>query len=119
MHTVSLLFGGIISVFVIFSLVFALIISFLFILVSPFYYQLDTISLKHISNVDQQVLTQCPSHWNYYQSLNNCGSYATAAAIRALDQRDVSSEEVVAEMAFRLPDRFTHPWGIISTILQY
>jgi len=54
-----------------------------------------------------------PADANYRQTGNNCGPYATAAAIRALDGKDsVSSETVVKQMPLRVPGYFTMPLGI-------
>lgn len=52
-----------------------------------------------------------PANFNYRQTLNNCGSYSTAAAIRALTGRDFSAEAVVTDMPWRVPNRLTFPWG--------
>lgn len=91
----------------------------IFILLTPLYKSLDTVSLKHIGNIDSSVELHYPSNWNYSQSLNNCGPYATAAALRFLDQAEYDSEHIANNMTWRVPHVLTHPNGIINALEAY
>ena len=53
-----------------------------------------------------------PAGADYRQTGNNCGPYAAAAAVRALEGRDaLASEQAVAQMPLRVPGWITMPEG--------
>jgi hypothetical protein len=61
-----------------------------------------------------------PTNWQHRQTLNNCGSYSVAGAIRALYQTDsINSEEVVQNIPWRWPDKFTLPWGLEDQLKKH
>ena len=53
--------------------------------------------------------------WNYRQSINSCGPYSAAATIRALTQKDLSSEEIAQHIPWRFRG-ITLPFGILSIL---
>lgn len=59
------------------------------------------------------------SKYNFRQSDLNCGSYAAAAIIRVLADNKINSEEVVDNMRYRLPNKYTTPLGIIQSLKKY
>jgi hypothetical protein len=50
--------------------------------------------------------------FNFRQSLNNCASFATAAAFNVFEDNKKDPQKIADEIGFRLKDRFTLPLGI-------
>ena len=50
--------------------------------------------------------------FNYRQTVNDCGPFNVAAAVRALKKEEVSSAEFAKNIEWRLPNRYTLPWGM-------
>jgi len=55
------------------------------------------------------------SAWNYRQSINSCGPYSAAAAIRVATGKDLSSEDIAKHIPWRFHG-VTLPFGILSTL---
>lgn len=62
--------------------------------------------IKTISLIDY------PSKFNYKQTGNDCGPYNTAAVVRALKKDEVDSQTFAEEIGWRLPNKYTLPWGL-------
>lgn len=52
------------------------------------------------------------SELNYRQTINDCGPYNTAAVVRALKDKEIDSGEFAREIGWRLPNKYTLPWGL-------
>jgi hypothetical protein len=59
-----------------------------------------------------------PSTYNYYQTTNDCGPYNTAAIVRALKNVSVSSSKFAENIGWRLPNKYTLPWGLEEQLKQ-
>ena len=53
-----------------------------------------------------------PSEFNYRQTLNDCGPFNVAAIVRALTEKQVDSQEFAKNIEWRLPNKYTLPWGM-------
>lgn len=53
-----------------------------------------------------------PAKYNYKQTINDCGPFNVAAVVRALTDEDVDSAELAEEIKWRLPNKYTLPWGL-------
>ena len=53
-----------------------------------------------------------PSEFNYRQTVNDCGPFNVAAVVRALSENEVSSAEFAKNIEWRLPNKYTLPWGM-------
>lgn len=53
-----------------------------------------------------------PSEFNFRQTINDCGPFNVAAVVRTLTQKEVNSVEFATEMEWRLPNKYTLPWGL-------
>ena len=49
---------------------------------------------------------------HYRQSLNNCGPYSITTAINLLTDSNLNPQDTVKSISWRLPNYFTHPWGL-------
>lgn len=65
-----------------------------------------------------RVLLNYPMEHNFRQSLNSCGPYSVAAALRVLGDTQISSEEIASSIAWRYPNGPTLPWGIESALRE-
>jgi len=52
------------------------------------------------------------SEFNYRQTVNDCGPFNVAAVVRALSKQEVSSAEFAKNIEWRLPNKYTLPWGM-------
>jgi len=57
-------------------------------------------------------LIDYPSGFNYRQTTNDCGPYNTAAVVRAIKKIEVDSQKFAEEIEWRLPNKYTLPWGL-------
>lgn len=88
-------------------IIFVLAVAGLFALVySNIPSTIDKNQIKAISLIDY------PSEFNYRQTANDCGPYNTAAVVRALKKDDVDSRIFAEEIRWRLPNKYTLPWGL-------
>lgn len=53
-----------------------------------------------------------PPQYNYLQTRNDCGPFNVAAVVRALKEEDVDSTSFAKEIEWRLPNKYTLPWGL-------
>lgn len=53
-----------------------------------------------------------PSEFNYRQTVNDCGPFNVAAVVRALTNQEISSAEFAKNIEWRLPNKYTLPWGM-------
>ncbi len=67
---------------------------------------LDKKQIKTASLIDY------PSKYNYQQTANDCGPYNTAAVVRALKKEGIDSQTFAEEIEWRLPNKYTLPWGL-------
>lgn len=92
---------------------FLKILIILIILLSVFWLvkngQLLTIDKSKISN---SASLNYPSEFNYRQTINDCGPYNTAAVVRILTNNKVDSADFAKNTQFRLPNKYTLPWGL-------
>ena len=64
------------------------------------------------NRVFSQSLIEYPSKYNYRQTINDCGPFNTSAVIRALKGEDNDPQFYVKKMTWRLPNKYTIPWGL-------
>src|SRR3989338_4117759 len=76
---------------------------FLGLLVKP---RIDTIAIK------ESAFIEYPTEYNYRQSKNDCGPFNVAAVTRALFGKDADSGQFAKEIGWRLPNKYTLPWGL-------
>lgn len=57
-------------------------------------------------------LIEYPSEYNYSQSYNDCGPFNTAAVVRALTHKNVSSKEFAETIEGRIQYNYTLPTGL-------
>src|SRR3989338_4079034 len=53
-----------------------------------------------------------PSAYNYRQTKNDCGPFNIAAVVRVLKDENVDSASFAEEIGWRLPNKYTLPWGL-------
>ncbi len=53
-----------------------------------------------------------PLEFNYRQTVNDCGPFNVAAVVRALTKQRVISAEFAKNIEWRLPNKYTLPWGM-------
>lgn len=64
------------------------------------------------NKIEIQSLIEYPAIFNYRQTINDCGPYNTFAVIRALKGEDSDPQAYVKSMKWRLPNKYTIPWGL-------
>jgi len=67
---------------------------------------IDKNQIKTVSLIDYS------SKFNYQQTANDCGPYNTAAVVRALKKEEINSQTFAEEIGWRLPNKYTLPWGL-------
>jgi len=67
---------------------------------------IDENQIKTISLIDY------PAKFNFRQTINDCGPFSTAAVVRALKKEEVDSQIFAEKIEWRLPNKYTLPWGI-------
>lgn len=68
--------------------------------------------------IKESALIAYPSKYNYRQTKNDCGPYNVAAMVRALKDQDVDSELFAREIGWRLPNKYTLPWGLENQLKE-
>lgn len=63
-------------------------------------------------NITQSALIEYPERFNFRQSVNDCGPYTVAAVVRALTHKTIDSSEFAQTITWRLPNKYTLPWGM-------
>lgn len=76
-----------------------------------------TTVLDERPQIDQNLIKKSafiayPSKYNYRQTKNDCGPFNVAAVVRALKDQDVDSAIFAREIGWRLPNKYTLPWGL-------
>lgn len=64
------------------------------------------------SSIKESALITYPTEYNYRQTKNDCGPFNVAAVVRALKEQDVESSSFAQEIGWRLPNKYTLPWGL-------
>lgn len=64
------------------------------------------------SQIKPMALIEYPAEYNYRQTINDCGPFNTAAIVRALKKTEVSSKSFAEKIQWRLPNKYTLPWGL-------
>lgn len=59
-----------------------------------------------------------PPVYNYRQTINDCGPFNAAAIVRALTKNEISSSEFAKNIEWRLPNKYTLPWGMEKQLKQ-
>lgn len=59
-----------------------------------------------------------PAKYNYRQTKNDCGPFNVAAAVRALKDENVDSSSFAQEIGWRLPNKYTLPWGLENKLKE-
>lgn len=72
---------------------------------------------KPIAEIDQSklmasALIPYSSEYNFRQTINDCGPFNVAAMVRALTGEAVDSAEFAETIGWRLPNKYTLPWGM-------
>jgi hypothetical protein len=60
-----------------------------------------------------------PSEFNYRQTLNDCGPFNVAAVVRALTKQEIDSAAFAEDISWRLPNKYTLPWGMEKQLKQH
>lgn len=79
---------------------------------------------KPIAVVDQSqlmasALIPYSSEYNFRQTINDCGPFNVAAVVRALTGEEVDSAEFAEMIEWRLPNKYTLPWGMEKQLEAY
>ncbi len=53
-----------------------------------------------------------PVDYHYRQTINDCGPFNVAAVVRILTEENVDSALFAQEIGWRLPNKYTLPWGM-------
>lgn len=64
------------------------------------------------SKIAPSSIIEYPSEFNYLQTANDCGPFNVAAIVRALTEKQVDSQEFAENIEWRLPNKYTLPWGM-------
>lgn len=73
----------------------------------------------NITAVKENATIDYPAEFNYRQTKNDCGPFNVAAIIRALTGKNVSSTLFAQEIGWRLPNKYTLPWGLESQLKNH
>ncbi len=76
-----------------------------------FYYE-NTTPVIDKSQIKPIALIEYPQDSNYRQTINDCGPFNTAAIVRTLKKTEVDSKSFAEEIKWRLPNKYTLPWGL-------
>ncbi len=64
------------------------------------------------SKISTSHLIDYSYEYNYRQTFNDCGPFNVAAVVRTLKKEEVSSADFAENMKWRLPNKYTLPWGL-------
>ena len=96
-----------------------LMLSALALSVAGFYFWINTsVPVIDESKISDSSLVEYPSEFNFRQTVNDCGPYNTAALTRALTKLPVDSQEFAKNIGYRLPNKYTLPWGMESQLKE-
>ncbi len=74
-----------------------------------FYKKTQVVDSSKIST--SSVIEYLPQY-NYRQTINDCAPFNAAAVVRALTKESVDSAEYAKNISWRLPNKYTLPWGL-------
>lgn len=69
--------------------------------------------------IKENAIIYYPAEFNYRQTKNDCGPFNVAAITRALTGKNVSSTLFAQEIGWRLPNKYTLPWGLESQLKNH
>lgn len=69
--------------------------------------------------VKENAIIDYPAEFNYRQTKNDCGPFNVAAIIRTLAGKNVSSTLFAQEIGWRLPNKYTLPWGLENQLKEH
>lgn len=72
----------------------------------------DTSPVIDKTQIKQISLIAYPEDFNYRQTINDCGPFNTATVVRALKGEEIDSQVFAEEIKWRLPNKYTLPWGL-------
>ncbi len=64
------------------------------------------------ARIKESALIPYPAEFNYRQTVNDCAPFNAAAVVRALTGEEADSARFAEEIGWRLPNRYTLPWGL-------
>ena len=70
------------------------------------------------SRIKESTSILYPSAYNYRQTKNDCGPFNVAAIVRALKGEAVDSATYAQEIGWRLPNKYTLPWGLENQLQE-
>jgi len=88
--------------------IFAIVIIGIITIITP----LDQKPIIDKNQIKTTSLIDYPVKFNYRQTINDCGPFSTAAVVRALKKKEVDSKVFAEKIEWRLPNKYTLPWGI-------
>ncbi len=68
--------------------------------------------------IKESALITYPAQYNYRQTGNDCGPFNVAAVVRALKKEDVDSTSFAQKIGWRLPNKYTLPWGLENQLKE-
>lgn len=96
-----------------------LILGLIIILISGFLiFQKEPPTITY-ANIAQASLIDYPEQYNFRQTINDCGPFNVAAVVRTLSQQEVSSATFAEEIGWRLPNKYTLPWGMEAQLKDH
>lgn len=88
------------------------LMGILIVLFGYLFFGLSTKPKIDATNIKESALIEYPTEYNYRQSKNDCGPFNVAAVVRALTGKNVDSPTFAEEIGWRLPNKYTLPWGL-------
>lgn len=88
-------------------------IGILIVLVSGWYFWIRN-KTPNIDNskISASSIIEYSREFNYRQTVNDCGPFTVAAVVRTLSKKEISSAEFAKNTKWRLPNKYTLPWGM-------
>lgn len=68
--------------------------------------------------IQESALITYPTEYNYRQTKNDCGPFNVAAVVRTLKDDNVDSSFFAQEIGWRLPNKYTLPWGLENQLQE-
>ncbi len=84
---------------------------FLFVYESP-----PTINAE---NITESATIPYQPEYNYKQTINDCGPFNVAAVVRAITDEEIDSAQFAKEIQWRLPNKYTLPWGLEKQLEEH
>ncbi len=64
------------------------------------------------NTIQKSAFLPYPPQYNFRQTKNDCGPFNVAAVVRILKNENVDSVSFAEEIGWRLPNKYTLPWGL-------